>query len=193
MLGRIFISYRREDASADARSIYQHLVRFFGASRIFMDVDTIEKGRDFTLVLDEHLRRSNVMLAVIGNRWLSAADETGARRLDDPKDFVRLEIAHALERGLPIIPVLVGGARLPAATELPDDLKPLTKRQATTLTHENFARDVEGLERDIKRLLGIKARWGWGLFGLLTGAVLAAMLEGSDISKLFAWLSGGPR
>src|SRR5262245_9269861 len=107
MAGRIFINYRREDSRADARSVYQRLERVFGKNRLFMDVDTIQKGRDFTKVLDEHLAQSDVMLAIIGNRWLTAQDEKGARRLDDPDDFVRVEIARALDRDISVIPVLV--------------------------------------------------------------------------------------
>jgi flagellar biosynthesis GTPase FlhF len=171
MAGRIFINYRREDSRADARSVYQRLERVFGKNRLFMDVDTIQKGRDFTKVLDEHLAQSDVMLAVIGNRWLTAQDEQGARRLDDPADFVRVEIARALDRDIAVIPVLVDGAKLPKASDLPDELKPLSRRQASIVTHENFGSDVEGLARDLKAMQrpGVRHRW-------LGGAIAAALL-----------------
>lgn len=159
MPGKIFINYRREDSRADARSIYQRLERSFGAPQLFMDVDSIEKGRDFTKVLDAHLADSDVMLTIIGRHWLGACDENGQRRLDDPGDFVRLEVANALKRDIAVIPVLVDGARMPKAAQLPDDMKLLANRQASMVTHENFARDIEGLERDLKVLLGHKPRW----------------------------------
>src|SRR5262249_17735267 len=107
MRGRIFISYRRGDTSAEARSIYQRLERSFGSKRLFMDVDSITKGRDFGLVLTETLARCAVMLVIVGRRWLSARDDTGRPKLDDPNDFVRLEIAAALKRNIPVIPVRI--------------------------------------------------------------------------------------
>ena len=171
MAGRIFINYRREDSRADARSVYQRLERVFGKSRLFMDVDTIQKGRDFTKVLDEHLAQSDVMLAVIGSRWLMAQEENGTRRLDDPDDFVRVEIARALKRDIAVILVLVDGAAMPKASELPDDLKPLSRRQASIVTHENFGSDVEALAGDLKAMQRPAARRLW-----LGGAIAAALL-----------------
>jgi chemotaxis protein histidine kinase CheA len=161
MAGRIFINYRREDSRADARSIYQRLERAFGSHKLFMDVDTIQKGRDFTKVLDDHLAQSDIMLAIIGKRWLGAEDEKGERRLEDPKDFVRVEIARALERDIPVIPVLVDGARMPKGSELPDDLEALSRRQASIVTHENFALDLEGLVRDLTGLQPRRRRRTW--------------------------------
>jgi hypothetical protein len=140
MAGKIFISYRRDDSKADARSIYQRLSQTFGAERLFMDVDSIQKGRDFRNVLDEHLRKSSVLLAVIGPRWLISSDSTGKRRLDDAADFVRLEIAAALERNIPVIPVLIDDAEMPKSEDLPDAIKALCMRQAATITHESFPR-----------------------------------------------------
>lgn len=174
MAGKIFISYRRDDARADARSIYQRLERTFGARRLFIDVDTIERGRDFTKVLDQYLSDCTVMLPVIGSKWLSAKTDEGHRRLDDPADFVRLEIAKALARDIPVIPILVDGARMPKAADLPDDLKPLAKRQASTVGHETFPRDLDSLERDIKKLQkGAPRR---SLWWIAVAAVAAALL-----------------
>jgi flagellar biosynthesis GTPase FlhF len=175
MAGRIFISYRREDSRADARSIYQRLERVFGKTGLFMDVDTIQKGRDFTKVLDEHLAHSDVMLVIIGSHWLSIQDDEGTRRLDDPEDFVRTEIARALKRDIAVIPVLVDGARMPKAEELPDDLKPLSRRQASTVTHENFTSDVEGLAGDLKAMLKPKSRWRLMGVGALAAVLLLAI------------------
>jgi TRAP-type mannitol/chloroaromatic compound transport system substrate-binding protein len=94
------------------------------------------------------------MLVVIGRNWLSAADEQGRRRLDLPTDYVRNEIALALKRKIAVFPVLVDGATLPVAGDLPADLQPLAYRQAATIRHETFARDLDGLTRDIQALDG---------------------------------------
>ena len=186
MAGKIFISYRRDDAKADARSLYQQLSRAFGARRLFMDIDTIEKGRDFALVLNEHLTQSSVLLAVIGPKWLSMRNAQGVRRLDDPADFVRLEIASALKRDIAVIPVLVDGARLPSADELSADLKPLARRQAVIITHENFKSDANQLEAALKRILSPPSRFGWkaaiGAAAIATGIGAAAFLKTNRMS-----------
>ncbi len=153
MVGRIFISYRRDDTAGDARSVYQRLQRTFGSRQLFMDVDSIQRGRDFHQVLDRHLKQSAIMLAVIGPRWVDARDAEGNRRLEDPDDFIRLEVARALKRDIAVIPLLVGGARMPKAGELPADLRGLTRRQGITITHENFPSDMDALEKDIGALL----------------------------------------
>src|SRR5262245_33023377 len=111
------------------------------------------------------------MVANIGNRWLTAQDEKGARRLDDPQDFVRVEIARALSRDISVIPVLVDGARMPKVSDLPDELKPLSRRQAAVVTHENFGSDVEGLARDLKAMRPEGARGRW-----IAGGIAAALL-----------------
>lgn len=154
MARKIFISYRRDDAKADARSIYQHFAQAFGAGNIFMDVDSIQKGLDFTQVLNQSLRDTALMLVVIGRTWLTHQDERGRRRLDDPADLVRLEIATALKFGIPIIPVRVDGARMPHADELPEELQALTRRQGTIVGHDNFDSDIRGLESDARKLIG---------------------------------------
>jgi formylglycine-generating enzyme required for sulfatase activity len=153
MGARIFISYRRDDTAGDARSVYQRMQRTFGSRRLFMDVDSIQRGRDFHDVLDDHLKKSAVMLVVIGPRWLDARDADGNRRLDDLDDFIRLEVARALKRDIAVIPLLVGGARVPRAADLPDALRGLTRRQGITVTHQNFPSDMDALEKDIRTLL----------------------------------------
>lgn len=151
MKKHIFISYRRSDARADARNVFQRLQRDFGSGRPFMDVDSIAKGRDFKTVLDEALNGTAVMLVLIGKTWLDVRTGTGLRRLDDTSDFVHMEIAYALKRGLPVIPVLLDGTPLPAADELPDELQPLADRQSSRLMHDNFPRDMDGLSDAIAR------------------------------------------
>src|SRR5215813_2477651 len=95
-----------------------------------MDIDTIPLGVDFVGVIEDAVARCDVLLAVIGPRWLTSQDAQGSRRLDDPNDFVRLEIEAALKRGVRVVPVRVDGAAMPAAEQLPPSLRPLARRQA---------------------------------------------------------------
>jgi TIR domain len=118
--GRVFVSYRRQDARGSAGRIYDQLADRFGDAQVFMDVDTIAPGVDFTKVITEAVSTCEVLLAVIGSRWLTATDEGGRRRLDDPGDLVRLEIAAALDRDIRVIPILVEDATMPRRHELPE-------------------------------------------------------------------------
>jgi hypothetical protein len=109
-----------------------------------MDVDSIAPGLDFVRELEEQVAQSDVVLAVIGKGWLDARDAIG-RRLDSPEDFVRIEIASALNQEKRVIPVLVGEARMPRADELPEAIRPLARRNAVRLTHERFRTDTQAL------------------------------------------------
>jgi hypothetical protein len=149
-LSAIFISYRREDAEDSARALYESLVREFGKERLFMDVEGIALGVDFRRVVGRTLDECGVFLAVIGPTWLdikAGDDPQGARRLDNPDDYVRQEVATALKRspGLPVIPVLVRGASMPPPAKLPDDLKDLAYRNALTLSHIDWDGNVTKL------------------------------------------------
>ena len=115
----IFISYRREDTEGQAGRLFDDLVEQFGKDSVFMDVAGIEPGRDFRRAIDEQVSSCGVLLALIGKSWLDAKDESGRRRLDDAMDFVRLETGSALKRDIPVIPVLVRGASMPRADQLP--------------------------------------------------------------------------
>jgi PAN domain-containing protein/TIR domain-containing protein len=157
--GKIFISYRRDDTRADARSIYQRLQRTFGAKKLFMDVDTIERGRDFRSAIDAYLANSAAMLVLIGRNWLGTSAETSVRRINDPADFVSVEISTALRRDIAVIPVLVDGAQMPQSQDLPAEIRPLAFRQAARITHENFSTDMERLERDLMVITGLRRRW----------------------------------
>lgn len=154
MANRIFISYRREDSRGSAGRIYDHLTAHFDRDQIFMDVDTIQPGLDFVDVISSAVSKVDVLIAVIGPDWLSASDTSGKRRLDHPEDFVRLEIATALERNIRVIPVLVEGAKPPRNTELPDNLKLLARRNAIEITHNRFYSDIQRLVRALKLTLG---------------------------------------
>src|ERR1700733_11546405 len=113
MRGQIFISYRREEGRWSARSLYDRLTARFGRKQLFMDIDGIAPGDDFAKVIEQKVGECEVLIAVIGTRWLTSGDELQGRRLDNPEDFVRMEIATALRRGIRVIPVLVDGALIP--------------------------------------------------------------------------------
>lgn len=146
----IFISYRREDAEGQAGRLFDDLVNDFGEDAVFMDVAGIAPGRDFRKAIDEQVSSCGVLLAVIGKNWLDAKDEHGTRRLDDPLDFVLLETASALKRDIPVIPVLVRGAVMPRAEELPADLGELAYRNAVELTHARWESDVQVLIKALR-------------------------------------------
>ena len=153
--GGVFISYRRHEASHLAGRLYDRLAARFGDNQVFMDVDTIALGVDFAKVITQAVSTCEILLAVIGPGWLTAADEDGRRRLDDPDDLVRLEIAAALERDIRVIPILVEGAQMPRRQELPDDLASLARRNGLILRHESFRSDADRLIRAIEPILRI--------------------------------------
>ena len=125
---KVFISYRRDDSAAYAGRVHDRLVPEFGRDRLFMDVTGIRPGADFVKVLGDEVAKCDVLLALVGPRWIDARDEKGTRRLDSTADFVRIEIATALKRDIPIIPILLDGATIPRAQDLPRDLEGLVRR-----------------------------------------------------------------
>lgn len=152
----IFISYRRQDSQSAAGRLADHLRDHLRDVRIFRDVETIEPGVDFVEAIDRALRSCGVLLAVIGPRWLNVADAAGRRRLEDADDFIRLEIASALGNStVRVIPVLVEGAEMPAADQLPDDLKPLARRNAIELTDKRWEFDVSKLLETVIKALDL--------------------------------------
>jgi len=153
MNGQIFISYRREDASYPAGRLYDHLQSRFPSNQIFMDVDSLKAGVDFVQTIEEKVGACDVLVAVIGKRWLTAADEEGRRRLDNPEDFVRVEVGTALKRGVRVIPALVEGAPMPPVSQLPEELKPLARRNALSVSHEGFRADSERLVDSVGEVL----------------------------------------
>jgi hypothetical protein len=155
MGGQIFISYRRDDSAASAGRIYDRLNDHFASSEIFMDVDTLAPGIDFVEAIEESVSSCDALIAVIGRQWLVLADEEGNRRMDNPDDFVRIEIRTALERGVRVIPVLVDGASMPRARDLPDDLKLLVRRNALEVRHTSFNADCGRLIAALEQVLGL--------------------------------------
>jgi hypothetical protein len=147
----VFICYRRDDSADVTGRMYDRLAARFGRDHVFKDVDSIPLGVDFRVHLQEMVGRCDVLVVVMGDRWLSARGTSG-RRLDEDVDFVRIEIETALERRIPVVPVLVSGGRIPAERELPPTLAPLAYRQGITVRpdpdfHRDMDRLIEGLER----------------------------------------------
>jgi TIR domain len=183
MTGRIFINYRRDDSPGTAGRVRDRLADAFGPDDLFMDIDNIPAGVDFAGYLNSQVAMCDVFLAIIGPNWLKAKDENGHRRLDNPDDFVSIEIAAALARDVRVIPVTIDGARLPKANELPDPLKPLVRRQALELRNSHFHRDAQELTEKVRNALKSDRAWPtrWrvtrGRMGALA-AVAAVMLVG---------------
>ena len=153
----IFISYRREDAAGPARRLYERLADRFSAASVFIDVETLEVGDEFGQVIEEKVGFCDALVAVIGPRWLDAADGTGRRRLDDADDWVRREIAAALDAGTKVLPVLVDGARLPERRALPAAVARLADHQVLDLRTDRFDRDADRL---VSALEAVQRRGG---------------------------------
>lgn len=155
-MAKIFISYRRDDTRWPAQRIYDAFTRVAPKDRVFMDVDSIPLGTNFAEYLDEQVARADILLALIGPNWLSAADpKTGTPRLHDPDDFVRIEIASALNRGIPVVPVLLDGARMPTRDQLPADIAEITLRNGEFVSLQHFESDAERLIRKLGLSPGI--------------------------------------
>jgi hypothetical protein len=147
----IFVSYRRTQSAWAAGRLSDRLVDRFGKRRVFTDVDSIEPGLDFTLKIRNAVATCAVLLVVIGPQWLDALDEAGRRRLEDPEDWVRVEVEEGLRGHARVIPVLVEGALMPRRNQLPDAIKELADRQSVPLRHESFKSDVDELLRTIAK------------------------------------------
>lgn len=151
----IFISYRRLDSQSAAGRLADHLNEHLRGATLFRDVEAIEPGVDFVEAIERALSGCAVMLVVIGPRWVSVSDAAGQRRLDDPNDYTRLEVATALKRNVRVVPVLVEGAVMPTAEQLPEDLKPLARRNAIELTDSRWSHDVHRLVTSLEKALGM--------------------------------------
>jgi TIR domain-containing protein len=156
---RVMVSYRRSDSNDITGRIYDRLTQAFGRDAVFKDVDSIPFGVDFRHHLQEAVSRCQAVLVVIGKSWVEAPDERGGRRLDDARDFVRIEVETALQRGVPVIPLLVKGASIPDEEELPPSLQDLAFRNGLAIRDDpDFHRDMDRLIRDLERHFGGKAR-----------------------------------
>jgi hypothetical protein len=198
MAAKVFISYRRADSAGYSGRVMDRLDRELGRDLVFMDVDAIPLGTNFSKVLHEEVAKCGVLLAVIGPNWLDARDEHGNRRLDSPNDFVRIEIAAALQRSIPVIPILLEGARIPKTDQLPEDLKELSLRNGMEIHHASFQDDMNRLIRGLKgdgvyvagedtsefstKAHGAESQLKDGLWGFLRD-------KGNQ--QVLAWLGGG--
>jgi hypothetical protein len=181
----IFLSYRRADTAGHAGRLTDALEASFGPGTVFRDVGSIDAGADFVHAIEKALAGARVVLVLIGNTWATETGPDGTPRLDDPRDFVRLEIATALAKGLPVVPVLVEGAQMPDARALPADLERLARLQAVELSEGRWAYDTARLVDTITRVaklepLGGSTRGGRrGSLYALAGVVLAAAIGGA--------------
>jgi len=179
---KVFVSYRREDTAGHAGRLFDAIVARFGDDHVFMDVD-LQPGVDFVSRIEETIDRSAVLLVIIGPKWATVTKAgEGQPRLSDPRDYVRLEVETALARpDVQVIPVLVGGAQMPVAEQLPESLQPLRRRNALELSDARWRYDVGRLVNSLAGVLGeprpLPARGGGGsprrgwLVGLGLGAV----------------------
>ena len=192
----IFVSYRRQDSQSAAGRLSDHLKDHLAGVPIFRDVETIDPGADFVDAIGRALKSCAVLIAVIGPRWVGIQGANGARRLDDPGDYTRLEIATALQRkDVRVIPVLVEGAVMPAPEDLPDNLQALARRNAVELSDKRWEYDVAQLVKTLRAVLGLpdpdplppppppppparRGRVAWlAGAGVLVLALLSALLE----------------
>lgn len=150
-MGTLFISYRRDDSRGFAGRLEDDLNEHFGDAQVFRDRE-IPAGTNFAAYLERHLAKAEVVLVVIGPNWLDARDAAGGRRLDAPQDWVRREITLALATDVAVVPVLVGGATMPAADDLPAPLAPLAGRQGFMLSDHRWAQELDELVEQLARL-----------------------------------------
>jgi hypothetical protein len=154
----IFISYRRVESIHQAGRIYDDLVAHFGKAAVFKDVDSIPAGVDFRSHLNQVLATCQAACVIVGPAWLSQTTADGQRRLDGPQDFVRIEVEALLARNIPVIPILIDGATIPAADDLPESLQALSFRQAVAVRADpDFHHDMEKVIAALKQILGASA------------------------------------
>lgn len=150
-MAQIFLSYRRSDSAYVAATLSDKLQQHFGSNSVFFDVDTIPLGVDFREYIGNAVGQCDVLVAIIGEQWVRAVDEKGNRRIDNPSDYVRIEIESALKRNIPVIPVLVDEVGMPSADDLPPSIQSIVYRNATELRAGRDLRQhiellIEGLE-----------------------------------------------
>ncbi len=157
MVGHVFINYRGQDSHSYGALLYTELARRFGAENVFMDAESIPAGTDFVGELLGRVRSAEVMLAVIGPRWLTITDPFGRRRLDDPDDWIRRELAEAFAAGVRVIPVLTDHAELPREAELPAEIAALSRCQHRHLRRREPTADLDHIVADLTSLVAAEA------------------------------------
>lgn len=151
--GRLFLCYRREDTQDAAGRLHDHLTAAFGEDRVFMDIDSTPLGIDFVDHVVEEIAKCNAVIVLIGKQWLKAKDKKRRRRIDNEDDLVRVEIHAALQQKIAVIPVVVQGASVPAADDLPENIRALARRNGIELSATRWNTDVEQLTKELRRLL----------------------------------------
>ena len=207
MSAGIFISYRRDESRHAAGRLAEDLSQAFGAGHIFRDIEGIELGVEFSKALEKALASCSVMLVLIGPQWLTMPDhKRGGRRLDQADDWIRQEIATALKRDVRVVPVLLEGAMLPDAADLPADIQPLVRRQAMELSDVRWRGDLQRLVDALARLPGFqvtgqrekepdrqfkqnpqatnrKKWWWWAVAVVVLLGVVVSALEGTNMNS----------
>jgi formylglycine-generating enzyme required for sulfatase activity len=150
-MSKVFISYRRDDSAGYAHAIHSRLVQHFSKDQVFMDVDTVEPGVDFVRAIEKAVGECDVLVVLIGKRWVG--EPGGTSRLDNTKDYVRLEVSTALARDIRVIPVLVDGMTMPNEDSLPPPVQPITRRNAIEISNTRFNYDVEQLVTAVRKVL----------------------------------------
>jgi tetratricopeptide (TPR) repeat protein len=189
MPGKVFVNYRRDDARDMAARIRDRLAQTFGDTNVFMDVDDLLAGQRFDKELEKALDRTDVFLAVIGPRWMELLAE---RQASGERDYVRQEIAGALQRGIVAIPVLIERTAPPRAAELPEDIRDLVLHHKHVVTHEQFGRDVVGLVAAIKigrKMARVNAGGGSARLRWAAAVALSLLLLGGGV---LAYQMGAP-
>ncbi|HKY26640.1 MAG TPA: toll/interleukin-1 receptor domain-containing protein [Pyrinomonadaceae bacterium] len=155
---KIFLSYRRSDSAYVAANLSDKLQQRFGRDSVFFDVDTIPLGVDFREYIGNAVGQCDVLLAIIGDQWVRSVDAQGNRRIDNPSDFVRVEIESALKRNIPVIPVLVGETEMPSAEDLPEAIQSIVYRNATELrAGRDLRQHVDLLIQGLESLFNLKS------------------------------------
>lgn len=151
----IFLSYRHDDSQGEALHLFEDLRKHFGADHVFMDVTRIDPGKDFRKAIDGAVSTCDVLIVMIGKKWLDSTDDRGKRRIDDPEDFVRMETAAALRRDIPVIPVLLQGTGMPRSDQLPGELEALAWRNAFEIRHARWEIDVAELVKALRKIVNV--------------------------------------
>jgi hypothetical protein len=184
----IFVSYRRDDTAATAGRLRDRLAREFGPKNVFMDIDNIPAGVDSAKHLQVKLANCDLMVALIGARWLTIANSSGIPRIQEPDDYVRMELSAALSSGLKLVPVLVDGASMPAESRLPVPLQPLSKLNAVELRNSQFRWDAARVVEKLSQTLGYSPRLRRQL-KWLAGAAACVMVAIAALRGR-VWLAG---
>lgn len=178
---KVFISYRREDSAGHAGRLFDRISSYFGDRiKVFMDIDSIAPGEDFISVIENAVGACEILVAVIGRNWLTITNEAGKRRLDNPEDSVRVEVATALNRNVRVIPVLVQGVTMPRPEELPEALVKLTRRNAIEISDARWRYDVDRLIKTIEEVSNLQPS-GNGK------TQVQHHVEGFRMSRLWSW------